>query len=101
MDYLRTLSQSEIDNYIDSLINKIYSVLPLFEESCNKIDLNKKIGNIIALTNGFLIMLNQDTKTSINILSYLYHMQTVSTHKEIRSCVLTSCALLKKLKGGD
>ena len=46
-------------------------------------------------------MLNKDSKISIEILSYLCHLQTVSTHKEVRSCVLTSCALLQKMKDGD
>lgn len=101
MEYIKTISVQKIDEYIDVLTSKIYSVLPLYEEHCSNIELNKKIGNLIALTNGFLIMLNKDSKISIEILSYLYHLQTVSTHKEVRSCVLTSCALLQKMKDGD
>ena len=88
MEYIKTLSVQKIDEYIDVLTSKIYSVLPLYEEHCSNIELNKKIGNLIALTNGFLI-------------SYRCHLQTVSTHKEVRSCVLTSCALLQKMKDGD
>ena len=98
MEYIKTLSVQKIDEYIDVLTSKIYSV---YEEHCSNIELNKKIGNLIALTNGFLIMLNKDSKISIEILSYLCHLQTVSTHKEVRSCVLTSCALLQKMKDGD
>lgn len=42
MEYIKTLSVQKIDEYIDVLTSKIYSVLPLYEEHCSNIELNKK-----------------------------------------------------------
>ena len=89
------------DTYIDTLINQVFSILPLYEESGLSLALTQKIDNIFHKVNGFFEMNEFDSNITIDILSFINELKKCDNHSAVRCCVLKSCSLLSRLKVVD
>lgn len=104
IQYMTHITNQELDKYISTLINKTYSVLPLYEEKCDETYLQNKVDGLIRQTDGFLILYNttsnKDTMCTLDILSYLYKLRKFDTYADVKACVFKVCRLLSTLKVG-
>ena len=101
MNYTKNLSHNQLNAYIAKLINKVYRVLPIYEEDGKTEQLSNKIDGLLRCIDGFLCSYQCDEDLSLDIISYMQELQFADTHEEIRSCVLKVCNLLDKIKVGD
>lgn len=92
---------NDINAYIDSLINQVFSILPVYEESGYTKSLEQKIFNMSVKLDGFFRLYDFQHTTVIDILSLMNELQATDEHKKIRSCVLKVCSLLTQLKVVD
>lgn len=92
------ISNNDINSYIEMLINQSFSILPVYEENGKCEILTQKIDNIFHRLSGFFKMNNFDSKTTIDILSFVIELRDVDNHSEVRCCVLKICSLLSQLK---
>lgn len=100
--YMDNLPKEDLNNYISTLINKIYSILPLYEEQGKTDSLISKTDGIIRNVDGFLCICPiGNSAVSLDILSYLQKLKHFDTHKDVKSCVFKVCNLLSDLKVGD
>lgn len=100
MEKYKNLDETVYARYIDTLTNKIYSILPLYEEKYDIKQLENKINNLIYNIEGLLPLLESKTYILLDIITILHTLKNFSNHKEIRSCVLQTCALLQNIKDG-
>ena len=100
--YNITLPDKLISNYLDHLINKVFLLLPMFEESEHSesaIDsLNLYIKALIQTICGHANLVKYDNYIVVDILSHLESLLTVTDHDNYRRHVLKTCNLLTKLK---
>jgi hypothetical protein len=89
-------------DYLDGLINKVYALLPQYEES---IQVNKSNNvfntyqkSLIQTINGNMNLINYDNSIILDILSHLECLNTASCHDDYKRHVLKICNLLTKLK---
>lgn len=92
------MSVNDINEYIDSLINQTFSILPIYEEFGYTENLSNKIFNLSVKLDGFFQFREFDKIVVIDILSLVNELQNTKNHKRIRSCVLKICSLLGRLK---
>lgn len=95
MEYL---SNSDINSYIEILINQCFSILPLYEEIGKDKILSQKIDNLLRRLSGFFKMNTFDPNITIDILSFVNKLKDSDNHEEVRCCVLKTCSLLSRLK---
>lgn len=95
------VSANDINDYIDSLINQTFSILPIYEEFGYTENLSNKIFNLSVKLDGFFQFCEFDKIVIIDILSLINELQNAKNHKQIRSCVLKICSLLGQLKVVD
>lgn len=101
MNYINKVTPQSKNKYISTLINKVYSVLPIYEEQGKSELLCNKIDSLTYKIDGFLCLYECDTNISLDIISYMKELQSVDSHKEVKSCVLKICNLLERIKDGD
>lgn len=94
------LSDNRTNSYIESLTNKIFCILPLYEEQGLSESLVSRLDNIIMTVDGFLLLIDCDDNTSTDILSLLSKIKKAKNHAEVRSSVLRICSTLSNLKVG-
>lgn len=87
------------NDYRDSLINRIWVLLPLREEQCST--LTENIERLNRELNGLLKIASQHNKYILTIMSLLENAITESDFTSYRSDILRCCELVKKLDGGD
>ncbi len=92
------MSVNDINEYIDSLINQTFSILPIYEEFGYTENLSNKVFNLSVKLDGFFQFHEFDKIVVIDILSLVNELQNTKNHKRIRSCVLKICSLLGRLK---
>lgn len=95
------LEGKSFTDYIDYLTNKIFSILPTFEEEGYSSNLVSRIDNLKIKIDGFLILSECDKNIRLEVMSLLSKLNSEVSHKEVRYCVLRVCSLLSKLKSGD
>lgn len=91
----------ELNEYIDYLIDQVFSILPVFEENGHTKDLERKVSNMGAKLDGFFRLYNFTSPYVMDILSLMAELEVSEDHKKIRSCVLKACSLLTQLKVVD
>lgn len=100
--YQTTISDKLTCDYLDFLINKVFALLPMFEES--EISEEKKNShtiyqkNLIQTINGNTALIKYDSHIVINILSHLQALFEVYDHDNYKRHVLKVCNLLSELK---
>lgn len=88
--------------YLDFLIDKVFSLLPMYEESI--LDSKKKQSfiiyqrNLIQTMNGNMQLINYDSPLVVDILSHLQSLFEVQEHSDYRRHIFKICKLLSELK---
>lgn len=100
MDILEHLTPTDFENYHKKLSNRIFCILPLYEESGMTESLLSKIDSVKKSVNGYLYLVEAEAIDQIKIMSYLTLIEHSDTHDEIKSCVFKSLSLFNKCKGG-
>lgn len=100
--YNITISDKLISNYLDHLINKVFLLLPMFEESghfeSTTDSLNLYIKELIQTICGHANLVKYDNYIVVDVLSHLESLLTITDHRNYRRHVLKTCNLLTKLK---
>lgn len=87
------------NDYRDSLINRIWILLPLREEKCPT--LKENIERINRELNGLLKISSNHNKYVLTMMSLLENAISEEDFAAYRSDILRCCELAKKLDGGD
>lgn len=88
--------------YLDFLIDKVFALLPMFEESI--LDSEKKQSfiiyqqNLIQTMNGNMQLINYDSPLVVDILSHLQSLFEIHEHSDYRRHIFKICKLLSELK---
>lgn len=90
---------SIFNDYRDSLINRIWILLPLREEKCPT--LKENIERINRELNGLLKISSNHNKYVLTMMSLLENAISEEDFTAYRSDILRCCELAKKLDGGD
>lgn len=90
---------SIFNDYRDSLINRIWILLPLREEKCTT--LKENIERINRELNGLLKVEAHHNKYILTMMSLLENAITEEDFMAYRSDILRCCELAKRLDGGD
>lgn len=104
---VNTIYQTNIPNkltcdYIDFLINKVFALLPMFEESViskekrNSFTIYQR--NLIQTINGNIALINYDNYIVMDILSHLQSLFDISEHDDYKRHIFKICNLLSLLK---
>lgn len=94
------LSKEKTNSYIDKLTNKIFSILPIYEEDGLSDSLMSRLDNIIMTFDGFSSLINCSDELTIDVMSLLLKIKKAKSHSEVRTCVLRVCSKLSSLKVG-
>ena len=100
--YQTTISNKLTCAYLDFLINKIFALLPMFEEAA--ISEEKKEShtiyqkNLIQTINGNIKLIKYENYIVVDILSHLQSLFDISDHDDYKRHVLKVCNLLSQLK---
>lgn len=100
--YQTTIPNKLTCNYLDFLINKVFALLPMFEES--SISEAKKNShtiyqrNLIQTINGNTELIKYDSYIVVDILSHLQSLFDISDHADYKRHVFKVCNLLSQLK---
>ena len=100
------ITQENLNDYLSLLINQVYSLLPMYEDTFLKEELDEELfesrrDNIVDKVVGFFNLYQLDTLKVLDILSYLSVLKNINNHKEFRRIILKSVNLLSSLKVGD
>lgn len=104
---MTTIYNSSISNeltceYLDFLINKVFALLPMFEEASVLNDKRNNFlvyqNNLIQTINGNISLINYDNIITLDILSHLQSLLDVSNHDDYKRHVLKVCNLLSVLR---
>ena len=107
--YMKTIYDNTISNivtseYLDYLIDKVFALLPMYEESRIYIDKEQSFKiyqNILIQTiNGNASLVQYNDSIVIDILSHLEVLKEIHTHAEYKRHILKVCKLLTILKKG-
>ena len=89
-------------DYLDFLINKVFALLPMFEESDSSEEKKKSYNiyqrNLIQTINGNTELIKYDSYIVVDILSHLQSLLYITDHDDYKRHVLKVCNLLSKLK---
>ncbi len=89
-------------NYLDFLINKVFALLPMFEESSISEEKKKSHTiyqkNLIQTINGNAELIKYDSYIVVDILSHLQSLFNISEHDDYKRHILKVCNLLSELK---
>lgn len=100
--YQTTISNKLTCDYLDFLINKVFALLPMFEESAiseekkNSHTIYQK--NLIQTINGNTELIKYDSYIVVDILSHLQSLFDISEHDDYKRHILKVCNLLSELK---
>ena len=89
-------------DYLDFLINKVFALLPMFEESYGSEEKKQSHTiyqkNLIQTINGNAELIKYDSYIVVDILSHLQSLLDITNHDDYKRHVLKVCNLLSKLK---
>ena len=89
-------------DYLDFLINKVFALLPMFEESYGSEEKKQSHTiyqkNLIQTINGNAELIKYDSYIVVDILSHLQSLLDITNHDDYKRHVLKICNLLSKLK---
>jgi len=106
---MRTIYSSNISNeltnqYLDYLIDRVFSLLPMFEESIEfrvkylEFKAYEKV--LIQTINGNVELVSYKNKYILDLLSHLQSLIYINTHDEYKKHIFKICRLLTKIKEG-
>lgn len=100
--YQTTIPDKLTCDYLDFLINKVFALLPMFEESIVSEEKKKSHTiyqkNLIQTINGNIKLIKYDSYIIVDILSHLQSLFEVFDHDDYKRHVLKVCNLLSQLK---
>ena len=100
--YNQNISNKLTSDYLCILVNKVFALLPMFEESFISEDKNVLFQtyqhNLLQTVNGNLQLLHYNNPLVLDILSNLQSLLTIVNHDDYRRHVLKICKLLTLLK---
>lgn len=100
--YQTKIPDKIICDYLDFLINKVFALLPMFEESYVSEEKKKSHNiyqrNLIQTINGNTELIKYDSYIVVDILSHLQSLLDIAEHDDYKRHVLKVCNLLSKLK---
>lgn len=100
--YNTNIPNETTSEYISCLIDRVYSLLPKFEECKNDIEKNKIFEiyqtSLIQTINGNMKLIQYNNKIVLDILSHLECLKEINSHIEYKRHILKICNLLDKLK---
>jgi hypothetical protein len=100
--YDNNISNKPTSDYLDYLINKVYALLPSYEESRVFIEKSQSFGiyqnTLIQTINGHFNLINYDSYIAIDILSHLESLKSLDNHADYKRHILKICKLLSILK---
>ena len=104
---MKTVYNIEISNkltssYLDYLTNKIFALLPMFEESTmsedNNISFNTYQKTLIQTINGNANLINYNSCLVVDILSHLQSLLLIQEHDDYKRHIFRICRLMSSLK---
>lgn len=104
---MNTIYETNISNnltcaYIDSLINRVFALLPMFEESQVSDDKAKSFNiyqrNLIQTINANVTLIKYNSVLIVDILSHLQALFSISEHDDYKRHIFKICKLLTLLK---
>lgn len=104
---MKTIYETEISNaatceYINFLIDRVFALLPLFEESqlsnSKKNEFYVYQKNLIQKINGNTKLIRYNSILVVDILSHLQELFSISEHDDYRRHILKICKLLTLLR---
>ena len=100
--YEETIPDETICTYLDYLIDKVFALLPMYEEAENSDEKRNTFiiyqRNLIQAINGNATLLKYNNCIIVNILSHLQALFNISNHDDYRRHILKICNLLSHLK---
>lgn len=100
--YQTIISDKLTCDYLDFLINKVFALLPMFEESVISEEKEKSFTiyqrNLIQTINGNTELINYNSYIVVDILSRLQSLFNISDHDDYKRHILKICSLLSALK---
>lgn len=100
--YNQTISDKLTSDYLNTLVNKVFALLPMFEESFVS---NEKAvvfetyqRNLLQTINGNVNLLNYNSQMTLDILSHLQALNNTLNHSDYKRHVFKTCTLLNLLK---
>lgn len=99
--YEKSISNKLTCDYLDFLINKVFALLPMFEESKSlekKTDFITYQKSLIQTINGNIQLLKYNSILIPNILSHLQSLLVIDEHRDYRRHIFKVCSLLTSLK---
>lgn len=100
--YNATIQKNLTCEYLDFLINKVFSLLHMFEESSNSTEKQKSFNIyqkiLIQKINGNMTLIQYDSLLVIDILSHLQSLIVINDHDNYKRHIFKICNLLSKLK---
>jgi hypothetical protein len=106
---MRTIYETNIDNeltidYLTYITNKVYSLLPMYEESfisSDKLDSFKIYQNTLIQTiNGNIALIQYNNIVVLSILSHLESLKSIQTQQDYKRHIFKICTLITQLKRG-
>lgn len=98
-------TNKEYNLCIDSIINHVFSILPLYEEQGMTEELRYKINfTSTQIHTLFNICKNKNVHSSsyyLELISYLEMLKIAEDHANMRKSVLKICSLLSEMKVGE
>jgi len=102
--YNNTISNIVTSEYLDYLTDKVFALLPMYEESVISTEKEQsfKIYQTILIQtiNGNACLVQYNNTIIIDILSHLEAIKIINTHAEYKRHILKVCKLLTTLKKG-
>lgn len=97
--YNLRITNHDLNNYYNNLINGFYKMLPIFEESENEV-FKKYVANfMVELTGCYNVFENIEFLKLINISEGILNSEC--NHKQIKSLVFSCINIINKLRDGD
>ena len=100
--YETNIPDTIICEYINFLINKVFALLPMFEESQVSNDKIKSFNiyqkNLIQTINGNISLIKYDSILVVDILSHLQSLISISDHDDYKRHIFKICKLLTLLR---
>ena len=94
-----SIPSSVFDDYRNSLINRIWILLPLKEENCST--LKENIERLNRELHGMLEVHSKQNKYILTVMHLLENSISEQNFSVYRSDILRCCELVKKFDGGD
>lgn len=94
------ISDKNVTDYIDFLINKVFALLPMFEESNGTTEYVTYRTSLIQGISGCSDLFNLHGVEMIEILSNLQCLCDITDHADYKRHILKACRLLSEIKEG-